>query len=93
MDVGKIHYPFLPVQWLLTDRFTALDHVSKIACPVLVVAGDNDQVVPLELSERLYASIRSIKRLKIVAGADHNDFALTSGDAMVTAVAQFLSSV
>ena len=93
VDVGRIHYPFLPVQWLLTDRFTALDHVSEITCPVLVVAGDNDQVVPLELSQRLYAAVSSSKRLEIIADADHNDLALTGGDVMITAVAQFLSSV
>ena len=93
VDVGKIHYPFLPVQWLLTDRFTALDHVSEITCPVLIVAGDNDQIVPLELSKRLYDSVSSSKRLKIIAGADHNDFALTSGYTMIAAMAQFLSSV
>ncbi|MEE2791371.1 MAG: alpha/beta hydrolase, partial [Acidobacteriota bacterium] len=60
---------------------------------VLVVAGDNDQVVPLELSQRLYDAVSSSKRLEIIADADHNDLALTGGDVMITAVAQFLSSV
>jgi len=40
---------------------------------VLVVHGENDAVVPVVLSERLYALIRAPKRFVRIAGAGHND--------------------
>ena len=92
VDVGRVHYPFLPIKWLLTDRFTSLNRIGGVTCPVLVIAGDNDQIVPLAQSQRLYASVRSRKQLEIIAGANHNDPALANGDAMIAVVTQFLSS-
>ena len=92
VDVGRVHYPFLPIKWLLTDRFTSLNRIGGVTCPVLVIAGDNDQIVPLAQSQRLYASVRSRKQLEIMAGANHNDPALANGDALIAVVTQFLSS-
>ena len=29
-DVGRLHYPFLPVRWLLRDRFQNLERIAQI---------------------------------------------------------------
>ena len=89
--VGRVHYPWLPVGLLLRDRFASLDSIGHVGCPVLVIAGDRDRIVPVDQSRRLYHAARAPKDLVIVAGADHNDPALGAGEAMITAVAGFLS--
>ncbi len=92
VEVGQIHYPFLPVQLLLRDRFAAIDDIRRVDCPMLVIAGDGDRVVPLDESRRLYDAMPSPKELVILAG-DHNDIELLAGDDMIAAIVRFLRQV
>ena len=93
VDVGRFHYPFLPVRSLLKDRFDSIDAIGRVASPVLVVAGDGDRIVPVDQSRRLFDAIRGPGELLIIEGADHNDFALLAGDQMMAAVGRFLSAI
>lgn len=90
-DVGRLHYPFLPVSLLLRDRFSSIDVIRRVRAPVLVIAGERDSIIPASNSERLFAAANEPKRLEIIPGADHNDLALLSGDRMVAAMVQFIS--
>ena len=89
-DVGRLHYPLLPVRTLLKDRFAANEQIKRVRCPVLVLAGDRDKIVPLELSRRLYEAVSGPKELVIISDADHNDLALVAGDTLRDAVVRFL---
>lgn len=92
VDVGRIHYPFLPVRLVLEDDFAAVDDIGRVTCPVLVIAGDQDRIIPLALSRRVYEATSATKELVIVEGADHNDRALLAGERMVAAIMEFLTS-
>ena len=89
-DVGQCHYPFLPVRWLLGDRYSVIDAVSRVRVPTLVIAGAHDGIVPLEQSRRVFDAAAGSKDLVVVPGADHNDEALFTGDAMMAAIARLL---
>jgi len=91
VDVGRLHYPVLPVGWLLRDRYDSLDRIRTIGCPLLVVAGDRDGIIPAELSERLFAAAAEPKRLVIIPGADHNDAELLDGSRMMAEIVSFLT--
>ena len=93
VEVGQTHYPFLPVRLLLQDRFDAIDDIKRVTCPVLVLAGDRDRIIPLGQSRRLYDAATSPKELVILAGADHNDFELLAGDEMLGAISRFLGQL
>jgi len=90
VDVGRYHYPILPVRWLLRDRYPSLERIGKIGSPLLVIAGSNDTIIPVSLSRRLFEAAREPKRLVIIEGADHNDEALFAGSEVVGAVMGFL---
>ena len=45
-EVGKVHYPWLPVGWFLIDRYPSIDRIGSVTAPVMVVAGDRDDIVP-----------------------------------------------
>jgi fermentation-respiration switch protein FrsA (DUF1100 family) len=92
-DVGRHHYPFLPVRWLLQDRFATVDRIRRLAAPLLVIAGDRDRIVPTALSLRLYESASEPKTLRIVRGADHNDAALAEGEGLIESIVEFLRNV
>jgi uncharacterized protein len=83
-DVGRSAYPFLPVGWLLRERFPVIRHLEAYDGPLLVVAGDADTIVPTELSRQVAQAHRA--DLVSIAGADHNDAALLSGDRYLDAV-------
>jgi len=89
-DVGEHHYPFLPVNWLLRDRYPSIDRIAGVTSPVLVVLGDEDRVVPSSLSEELYEAAPGRKRLVVIEGADHNDLALNAGPRLLVAIANWL---
>jgi hypothetical protein len=92
VDVGKEHYPFLPVGWLLKDTYPSIDRIGSIDVPLLVVAGSDDEVVPIDLSERLFDAAGEPKEIHVVDGARHNDAALTSSDNLADVVAGFVRS-
>src|SRR6266567_1570713 len=79
-DMGRRYYPFLPVNLLLRDRFDSLGQIGHLTCPVLIVAGDQDRIVPPDQSRRLYAAAQEPKRFVLIRDADHNDFELLAGD-------------
>ena len=92
VDVGRVHYPFLPVSLFLWDRFASIDTIGDITCPLLVVAGDRDRIVPVGQSRRLFDAARGPKDLVILAG-DHNDPQVGAGAEMIAAVVRFLLTV
>ncbi len=89
-EVGRIHYPFLPVRLLLRDRFECLDLARRLACPLLVVAGERDRIVPASLSRRLYEAAPEPKRFVLVPGADHNDEVLVDGERVAAETVRFV---
>ncbi|MBV9320963.1 MAG: alpha/beta hydrolase [Mycobacterium sp.] len=88
-DVGRLHYPWLPVAAVLADRYPSINRIAQVAAPVLVIAGDRDTLVPPELSRRLYDSAREPKRFVRIPGADHNSPQLLDGPKMIDAMVRF----
>jgi fermentation-respiration switch protein FrsA (DUF1100 family) len=89
-DLGQHHYPFLPVRLLLRDRFAPIDQIGHIGVPLLVIAGGQDQIVPIEYSRRLCDAAIGPKTFVAVPDADHNDYELLAGDEMIRAIVAFL---
>ena len=92
-DVGRVHYPWLPVGRVLIDRYPSIDRIGSLSAPLLVIAGDRDDIVPESLSKRLYEAAPDPKRYLLVPGAGHNDQELIDGRRMLDEVGRFLSEV
>lgn len=90
-EVGRIHYPFLSVGLLLRDRYASIEQVAGLRCPVLVVAGAGDEIVPWRQSRRLAAEIPEPKRFVLIPGADHNSLELLAGQRMIDEVVRFVA--
>jgi hypothetical protein len=84
--VGATHYPFLPVRAMLWDRYRLAGQIPQLRVPTAVVYGDADSVVPPEQSREVADLAASLVQVTVVAGADHNDLALSGGPEVVAAV-------
>ncbi len=72
-EVGKIHYPFLPIGLLLREEYDTAEWLKDYTGEILVIHGTQDEIVPLELAKKLYKIIPSgDKRFVTVEGATHN---------------------
>lgn len=84
--VGRKHYPLLPVGLLLRDRFSCSERIARIGSPLLVLAGEEDSIIPVRYSRALFDAAREPKRLVVIDGADHNDYELLAGERLVSEV-------
>ena len=71
-EMAAVHYSWLPVRWLSRFKFNNLEGISRLSCPILLVHGLQDEIVPYQQSLSLYARAPSPKQLLTLQGR-HND--------------------
>ena len=69
--VGRRHYPFLPISWLLKHRFDSLSLAPTLSVPLLCIVATHDEVIPAEHARRLYDAWGGPKQW-IELAATHN---------------------
>ncbi len=72
-NVGRHHYPFLPVSLLIKHPFDSLARAARVRIPLLVLAAGSDSIIPVSSSRNLFDHYSGKKRWVLIAGADHND--------------------
>lgn len=72
-DVGKRIYPYLPVRTFLFDRYDSLSRIGSISAPLLIVHGDRDDLIPIEMGRKLYHAAPQPKTFEAIAGGGHAD--------------------
>lgn len=90
VDVGQTHYPWLPLRWLLQDRYGVAERIGQVQAPTLVVAGEADQIVPVSQSRAVFQAATQPKQWLEVTDATHNHPALLNGEEMVNAIVMLL---
>jgi abhydrolase domain-containing protein 17 len=70
-----VPFPLLPF-----DKFSNFDKLRSVRCPVLVMHGQSDSVIPFSHGQALYAAAPEPKLSLWVEGADHNDFSQVAGE-------------
>lgn len=63
------------------DRFDNLQKIVKITCPVLVMHGKEDEIVPFRHGQLLFEAARQPKMSFWVNRAGHNDLSIIAGNA------------
>jgi uncharacterized protein len=91
LDMGKRLFPRLPVSWLVRYRYDNLSKMPRVLCPVLILHSPNDEIIPFEMGERLYAAARAPKSFAPLRG-DHNGAFITSAQEYVDAMRVFLGT-
>jgi len=71
VDVGRQHYPLLPVDWLLRFRYDSLSKIGRVVCPKLFIHSTDDELVPIVLARRLFEAAAEPKQFLETPGG-HN---------------------
>ena len=54
VDAGKDKYPFLPIKFLLKDKYESDKKIKNIKIPILIMHGKKDVIVPFYMGKKLY---------------------------------------
>jgi hypothetical protein len=73
VNVASEHFGYLPVGWLMRDRYESASRVPAVRAPTLVVIAGADEIIPRARSEALVAAFPVLQvQRKVLAGATHN---------------------
>ncbi|HQZ65889.1 MAG TPA: alpha/beta hydrolase [Planctomycetaceae bacterium] len=96
LDTASNRFWWLPVRFLLLDRFRSDLEIGHVTCPVLQFHGTVDSIIPLRLGQRLHeltpsqASNGIEKKLIIFNGTNHNDVLDRHGVELRDAIRKFI---
>ena len=77
-------WPLLPV-----DRFRNIEKISRVRCPVLVIHGRADDIVPIAHGRALWAAAHEPKWFLALDRAGHNDLWIVSADRVLRTLEEF----
>jgi uncharacterized protein len=73
VDLGADAYPFLPVRWLMLDTYESGKFASQINIPTLIIAAENDEVIPYASTEKLFRRFHaSTALMTVIKAVGHN---------------------
>jgi hypothetical protein len=70
-DAASFHYPWLPVRLLLRTHYDNLAKIGKVRGPLLLIHSPDDEIIPFEQGQKLFAAAAEPKELLVTAG-EHN---------------------
>jgi alpha-beta hydrolase superfamily lysophospholipase len=84
--IRETKWGFLPVGWLVTQRFDNIDRIDDVTMPVLVAHGTADEIVPFTMGEKLFAAARAPKKFLRAEGGSHHNLTANFLDQYVQAM-------
>jgi fermentation-respiration switch protein FrsA (DUF1100 family) len=73
VDRASELYPWLPVRLLMHDRYESIRFIDRVRLPLLILHGEADVVIPVEMGRKLFAAANEPKTLMTLPGAGHDD--------------------
>ncbi|MEO8385956.1 MAG: alpha/beta fold hydrolase [Betaproteobacteria bacterium] len=86
--IKETKWGFLPVGFLVTQRFDTIGRIGGVKIPILFVHGSADNIVPFAMGEQLYAAAKAPKRLFRAEGGSHHNLAAAYFDDYQRAVSE-----
>ncbi len=72
-EIAVLRFPYLPVRWLLRDKFESWRYAPHVMAPTLIIAAEHDKLIPRASTELLQTRFRNGRvKLVVVAGVGHN---------------------
>lgn len=80
--------PIVPARALVPDHFDTLAKAPRIHVPTLIIHGDDDEIVPFWMGERLASAIAGARLIRVPRGR-HGDLFLVARERLFDEIARF----
>ena len=73
LDVGRHHYPFIPVRLFLKDTWDSLSRIKNVRSPLLFIHSRKDKIVPFRFGQKLFNEAPDPKQAVWLEHTGHTD--------------------
>ncbi|MEE4217839.1 MAG: alpha/beta hydrolase [Xanthomonadales bacterium] len=92
VDMAHRLYPFLPVRLITRLKYPVVDYAARLNCPVLVVHSRDDEIIPFDMGQAIYAAAKQ-KKTFLELGGDHNNGFLISQEDYIAGLKGFTQAI
>ena len=89
-SVGKSKYPFFPVSFLLKDKYESDKKIKNINCPILIMHGKIDNVVPFHMGKKMYELANEPKYYYF---SEYDDHMMEYNEMLLKTLKNFITSL
>ena len=98
LEVAQRLYPFIPVSLILNQNFPSIDRIGSVECPLLMLHGTCDTLVPIGLGRQLFdaapeAAREVPKQFIELSDCAHADIGIQDAKAYDNALRTFFNTV
>ncbi len=90
IDAAKKFYPYIPVSFLLKDKYENKNKIKNIKFPILVMHGEKDQIVPFDMGKKIFEIANEPKYSYFTKYDNHM---MEYDDSLVKTLNSFLSNL
>jgi pimeloyl-ACP methyl ester carboxylesterase len=73
VDIAQGSYFWLPLGLLIADKYDNERNIRSVTAPVLILHGEQDAVIPVEMGLRVYHAANEPKRIEVFSHGTHDD--------------------
>ena len=70
-NAAKIYYPYLPIKFLLKDKYESIKKIHKVKIPILIMHGMKDSIIPFAMGAELFQQANNPKHSFFSEADDH----------------------
>jgi len=91
-DMAKTIFPFFIVSPFLPHHYNNILKIVGVTIPKLIIHGEDDNIVPFSMGNKLFAQATEPKLFLPIHGAGHNDTYVVGGEDYFEAIVNFILS-
>lgn len=92
-DRARQMFPFLPTSLILRHRFDNHSKIGQLRIPITIIHGQNDTIVPVEMSHTLAGAATNTQAKLIIIETDHNDMFGDGAETINSEISQMIERV
>ena len=90
VELAQKYYPFIPVKFLLKDKYETIKKLPNINSPLLVLHGKLDDIVPFSMGKKLFEKANEPKFKYFI---DDDDHMLRYDQKLLNEIKKFISDI
>ena len=90
IDAAKFHYPYLPVNIMLKDKYLSNEKIRNVHSPIFIMHAIGDDIVPFWMGEKMYELANEPKQKYFI---NENNHLVTYDDKLMNNMDRFYKSL